>query len=205
MARTRVVLRNSFLEAIAEDVSLARRSLSVPAMLREGRSEHPAVAEQLRRLNAQVAGCHRGGGRADYRPTSTETWQRRELAGASGGADHLPAGSGPHLLEHFLGGCGFYPEVDQQNSVDARSAEGILRPTRSRTRTRPCKAKRDRIKRQLADLTARVSSDPDAFVHGECSLPPCVAVDPRLRSRALAQLSQTAADAFREFARARRA
>jgi len=64
-------------------------------------------------------------------------------------------------------------------------------------RTRPCKAKRDRIRKALATMEAAVASDPDLFVRGCVRLPASLGEEPRRRARIMAGLAQVAADAFR--------
>mmetsp|Transcript_107319 Transcript_107319/g.300525 ORF Transcript_107319/g.300525 Transcript_107319/m.300525 type:complete len:265 (+) Transcript_107319:67-861(+) len=62
---------------------------------------------------------------------------------------------------------------------------------------RPCKGKRERIKKVVALVEARVAADPDILTSGRFFLPTFVEVNPKLRAQVLAQLAQVAADAYR--------
>mmetsp|Transcript_33769 Transcript_33769/g.97033 ORF Transcript_33769/g.97033 Transcript_33769/m.97033 type:complete len:297 (+) Transcript_33769:113-1003(+) len=65
-------------------------------------------------------------------------------------------------------------------------------------RVRPCKGKRDRLKRQMDAIEKAVANDPDLLASGSLVLPPLVDRSGKARSRVMAQLSQIAADAFQE-------
>mmetsp|Transcript_133558 Transcript_133558/g.386616 ORF Transcript_133558/g.386616 Transcript_133558/m.386616 type:complete len:169 (-) Transcript_133558:133-639(-) len=67
---------------------------------------------------------------------------------------------------------------------------------RSVTRSRPCKAKRDRLKRSMAILAGQIAEDPDIFVTGKFRLPLDYERDEKSRNRALASLAIVAAEAF---------
>jgi len=54
---------------------------------------------------------------------------------------------------------------------------------------RPCKGKRDRIRRALALIESKIAQDPGVFDNGEFFLPPAVDCDARERARALARLA----------------
>lgn len=64
---------------------------------------------------------------------------------------------------------------------------------RAGPRGRPCKGKRDRVKKALAMVEARIQKNPEVFTAGGFFLPPAVERDPRARARVLAQWSQVAA------------
>lgn len=65
-------------------------------------------------------------------------------------------------------------------------------------RVRPCKGKRERFKRQMAAIEKAISEDPDLYYQGQLSLPALADRSDRSRSRIMAQLSETAAGAYRE-------
>eukprot|EP00429_Kryptoperidinium_foliaceum_P064997 CAMPEP_0176066638 /NCGR_PEP_ID=MMETSP0120_2-20121206/33257_1 /TAXON_ID=160619 /ORGANISM="Kryptoperidinium foliaceum, Strain CCMP 1326" /LENGTH=429 /DNA_ID=CAMNT_0017400247 /DNA_START=16 /DNA_END=1302 /DNA_ORIENTATION=- len=63
-------------------------------------------------------------------------------------------------------------------------------------RARPCKGKRERMKRMMASIKERVSENPDLFANGGIVLPAFVEANPRSRAAAMSQLAQVAADAY---------
>jgi len=64
-------------------------------------------------------------------------------------------------------------------------------------RVRPCKGKRERVKRQLAALEQAISKDPELLAAGNLVLPALVERGEAARARVMAHLSQVAADAYR--------
>lgn len=67
-------------------------------------------------------------------------------------------------------------------------------------RTRPCKGKRERIKKAMALIECKILQDLGIFSSGRFFLPPYYASDPEARARAMAHLAQVAADAYARFA-----
>mmetsp|Transcript_64815 Transcript_64815/g.181223 ORF Transcript_64815/g.181223 Transcript_64815/m.181223 type:complete len:167 (+) Transcript_64815:78-578(+) len=57
------------------------------------------------------------------------------------------------------------------------------------SRVRPCKGKRDRVKRALAMVETKIALNPKAFDDDDFFLPASVEGDPRMRSQVLARLS----------------
>jgi len=64
-------------------------------------------------------------------------------------------------------------------------------------RMRPCKGKRERYKRTMAAIESRIAQDPDLLTSGCLNLPSFVDRSPQARERVMAQLTQVAAEAYR--------
>jgi len=62
-------------------------------------------------------------------------------------------------------------------------------------RMRPCKGKRERLKRTMAAIEEQVAQNPGAFDKGGLNLPSFVDRNPQARARVLAHLAQVAAQA----------
>lgn len=88
-----------------------------------------------------------------------------------------------------------FDDNDIARALQGHEPDGV--PVGAASRRRPCKGKRDRIKKALALIEAKVEGDPEAFDRGEFFLPPMVDCDPRGRERVLARLASVAAGARR--------
>mmetsp|Transcript_29449 Transcript_29449/g.83928 ORF Transcript_29449/g.83928 Transcript_29449/m.83928 type:complete len:268 (-) Transcript_29449:32-835(-) len=64
-------------------------------------------------------------------------------------------------------------------------------------RVRPCKGKRERLKRQMDAIEKAVAEDPDLLTSGKLALPPLLDRGSSSRIRVMAHLAQVAADAYR--------
>lgn len=185
----RVSVRNTFLDiACAEPlVCRSRRSRSAPPIGASRRSAPDAAqATQLAHLDAIVAG--RG------TPTATAAGALADKAAVLCGCQVPTALAGnafgtcrPCSCVRAAAGCESGVSTVYCHVAPGRS-EGF--------RPRPCKGKRDRIKKAMATIEARIAEDPDVLTSGRFFLPPHVEGKPEARSRALAQLSQVAARAY---------
>mmetsp|Transcript_96011 Transcript_96011/g.277263 ORF Transcript_96011/g.277263 Transcript_96011/m.277263 type:complete len:178 (+) Transcript_96011:77-610(+) len=173
----RVVLRNSFLDTVVDDMAALRRCSSAPALRRKDESDaHRRVADQLRRLNSLFV---------QAQPPPVDDM------GAKVGAAAADVAAGGKFA-----GASSVAVLDS-----ARHPSSVV--GERRCRTRPCKEKRERIRRRMAELEARVAADPALFhTAGGLRLPAGLEADARARSRAMAQLAQVAADAYRNLSHA---
>mmetsp|Transcript_13512 Transcript_13512/g.38951 ORF Transcript_13512/g.38951 Transcript_13512/m.38951 type:complete len:203 (-) Transcript_13512:72-680(-) len=65
-------------------------------------------------------------------------------------------------------------------------------------RKRPCKGKRDRIRKALSLVRDMVARDPNLFVQGRFFLPTEIEQNAKLRARTMADLTRVAAEAFQD-------
>lgn len=72
---------------------------------------------------------------------------------------------------------------------------------RGKSRGRPCKEKRQRIKRTVALMQDKVAQDPDLLCSGQLRLPMAVVSNPKAYAISMARLAQIAADAYRSAGR----
>jgi len=63
-------------------------------------------------------------------------------------------------------------------------------------RVRPCKGKRERLKRQLQTIEKAVAQDPDLLASGSLTLPALVDRNSKTHARVMAHLAQVAANAY---------
>jgi len=66
----------------------------------------------------------------------------------------------------------------------------------SEGRARPCKGKRDRVKKALAKVEEALRRDPRLFASGGFFLPPVVEQDPKARAEVMQRFSKVASDAL---------
>mmetsp|Transcript_22135 Transcript_22135/g.63484 ORF Transcript_22135/g.63484 Transcript_22135/m.63484 type:complete len:181 (-) Transcript_22135:327-869(-) len=176
-ACARIVLKNTFLDIVefcTEGVRV-RRSRSADAFRCTGGGRDVIVDRQLYRLNAVFARA------PSLEEASSVSYPFVVSTGDDGAATP---------------GC-------MDAAVEACDKASDLGTGRSPKRRRPCKAKRDRMKRAMVVLEGRIEEDPDIFANGDFCLPADFERQPRARARSLARLAQVAADAYSRMARAR--
>lgn len=225
MAGMRVVVKNTFLELLEDDgVAMPlRRWRSVPTLscVDHGALSKP-IALQIERLTdvfargtPRQAESTKSTSDAPTRPStddSSETYGVRVPSEATVGSERcddvlttIPLDSRGRLMSigsrgHAAGsctpcayvgssrGCKFSVACDFCHFVDEHAPK---------TASRPCKAKRMRIKRAMAAIEERVAENPDVLSGGDFRLPPLLEQNPRTRARAMAQISEVAASSYR--------
>lgn len=216
MALSPIILKNTFFDvAPAEEALRPRRARSLPPALR--RCSDDAVGDQLVRLNRIAIGdCEvvalpalLSSGANSSPPPPPPAGRDAEVARApsADGGDECGAMAGIAAPADFSVGswghasgrcrpCAFVRAAAGCRAgamcVFCHTSEGHAAPAAPR----PCKAKRERLRKALKQIEARVSQDPEWLLSGGLKLPAALESDPPQRERALARLFHVVAEAF---------
>lgn len=202
-----MALRNTFLEVreIEGEAMHRRRSQSAPPCGRSDLVAQDVVSmDQIAHLNILLAGMVPSGPAAAEDPVQVPPPRvRRSRPGGAQedeGSTAKCAGAGAAAATSSRsshGSCRLCFDVSSPAGckLGCKGREVSERPTGPRGR--PCKGKRDRVKKALAMVEARIEQNPEVFTAGGFFLPATVERDPRARARVLAQWSQVAAKSGR--------
>jgi len=80
----------------------------------------------------------------------------------------------------------------------ATHGRAVAEPSIGARRSRPCREKRERIRKRMAAIEGAIAQDPDLFVSGSLQLPSFADQSPRMRARVMAKLAQIATEAYRK-------
>mmetsp|Transcript_97553 Transcript_97553/g.281506 ORF Transcript_97553/g.281506 Transcript_97553/m.281506 type:complete len:218 (-) Transcript_97553:218-871(-) len=205
-----VIVKNTFLQ-IPEDTPASggarrRASSSPPAVTPSSTTEVSTREAAVQVLGAAVS-------RFGESP-SRQRWSSFDSEEGDGASNLSPLPS--IALTSFLPSLGSAGHATRtcRPCAFARSAAGckrgaactfchVISEHSESVRARPCKGKRDRLKKAMAAIQERVAENPDLLSSGSLSLPAVVDRNPQARARTLAQLAQVAAEAYRGAAQGR--